>query len=171
MDVNVYRKVGEKAFREDFGLYYEDFVEGTEIEHRPGRTITETDNYWFTLLTMNTAPLHFDAHYAAQTEWRQPLVDSTLTFAVVTGMTVNSISKHVVANLGWDEVKLTRPVFAGDTLYATTRVLARRESRSRPDQGIVTVLTEGLNQRGETVMSFKRTVLVYRRGRGPAYDI
>jgi len=171
MEPNVYRRVAEKTFREDFGLYFEDFEEGTVIEHRPGRTVTDVDNYWFTLLTMNTAPLHFDAHYSAQTEWRKPLVDSTFTFAVVTGMTVNTVSKHVVANLGWDEVKLTRPVFAGDTLYAETAVLTKRESKSRPDQGIVTVLTRGLNQRREEVMSFKRTVLVYKRGHGPAYDI
>lgn len=171
MDVNVYRPVGERTFREDFGLYFEDFADGLVIEHRPGRTITDTDNYWFTLLTMNTAPLHFDAHYSGQTEWGRPLVDSTLTFAIVTGMTVNSVSKHVVANLGWDEVKLTAPVFAGDTLYAVTEVLGKRESRSRRGQGIVTVLTRGINQKAETVMSFKRTVLVYKRGHGPAYDL
>lgn len=171
MTVNVYRELAPSRYREDFGFYFEDFVEGTVIEHRPGRTLTDTDNFWFTLLTNNPSQVHFDAHYATQTEWGKPLVDSTLTFAIVTGMSVNTISKHVVANLGWEEVKLTKPVFAGDTIYAESTILSKRESKSRPDQGIVTVETRGINQRGEQFMSFRRTVLVYKRGQGPTYDI
>lgn len=167
MNINLYKQTGENRFREDFGLYFEDFIEGMVIEHRPGRTLTRTDNTWMTLLTMNTAALHFDVHYAEQTEWKVPLVDSTLTLAIVTGMTVNSISKKVVANLEWNHVKLLKPVFEGDTLYAQSTVLKKRESKSRPTQGIVTVFTKGLNQKGEEVMTFERTVLVYKRGHQP----
>jgi itaconyl-CoA hydratase len=171
MTIDVYREVGKNRYREDFGFYYEDFVEGTIIEHRPGRTLTNTDNFWFTLLTNNPSQVHFDAHYAAQTEWKEPLVDSTLTFAIVTGMSVNTISKHVVANLGWDDVRLTKPVFAGDTIYAESEILSKRETKSRPDQGIVSVETRGIKQTAEVFMTFKRTVLVYKRGHGPTYDI
>jgi itaconyl-CoA hydratase len=162
-----YKTVGSRRYREISGLYYEDFEPGDVFEHRPGRTILETDNTWFTLLTMNTQELHFDAAYAAKTEWKQPLVNSTFTLALLTGMSVRTVSAKVVANLGWDKVKATHPVFAGDTLYAESTVLHKRESSSRPTQGIVTVSTRGVNQNGVEVMSFERAMLIYKRGHSP----
>jgi itaconyl-CoA hydratase len=162
-----YKTVGPRRYRETSGLYYEDFEPGDVFEHRPGRTILDVDNTWFTLLTMNTQELHFDAAYAAKTEWKKPLVDSTFTLALVTGMSVRTVSAKVVANLGWDKVKATHPVFAGDTLYAESTVLHKRESHSRPSQGIVTVSTRGLNQDGVEVISFERTMLIYKRGKSP----
>ncbi len=162
-----YKSVGDKRYRETSGLYYEDFVPGDVFEHRPGRTILETDNTWVTLLTLNVQQVHFDAAYAAKTEWKKMLVDSTFTLALLTGMSVRTVSAKVVANLGWDKVKASHPVFAGDTLYAESTVLSKRESKSRPTQGIVTVATRGLNQDGKEVMSFERTMLVYRRGHSP----
>jgi itaconyl-CoA hydratase len=129
--------------------------------------VLDVDNVYFTLLTMNTQPVHFDAEYAARTEWKKLLVDSTFTLALLTGMSVRTVSAKVVANLGWDKVRATHPVFAGDTLYAESKVLHKRESKSRPTQGIVTVLTRGINQNGVEVMSFERTMLIYRRGHSP----
>ena len=165
--ISAYRELGPKHYRETSGLYYEDFEVGDVFEHRPGRTITDVDNIWMTLLTMNVQQVHFDAVYAAKTEWKKMLVDSTFTLALLTGMSVRTISAKVEANLGWDRVKATRPVFAGDTLYAESTVLFKRESKSRPTQGIVTVATRGLNQDGKEVMSFERTMLIYKRGRSP----
>jgi itaconyl-CoA hydratase len=150
------------------GRFFEDFVVGDVYEHALGRTVLDTDNVWFTLLTQNTAPIHFDAHYAAQTEWGRPLVDSTFTLALVTGQSVSDVSQNVMANLGWDEVRLPNPVFAGDTIYSQSEVLATRPSRSRPNVGVVNVCTTGFNQRGEVVLTFKRTLLVYRRGLAPS---
>jgi itaconyl-CoA hydratase len=164
---SAYKQVGPRRFRETSGLFYEDFAPGDTFEHRPGRTITSTDNIWMTLLTMNTHPVHFDAEYAAQTEWKKMLVNSTFTLALLTGMSVRTVSAKVVANLGWDKVKASHPVFAGDTLYAESTVLHKRESKSRPTQGIVTVATRGLNQHGQEVMSFERTMLVYKRRHSP----
>ncbi len=165
--LSAYRQIGEHRYREISGLYYEDFEPGAIYEHRPGRTITDVDNIWTTLLTMNSQPVHFDAAYAAHTEWRKLLVDSTFTLALLTGMSVRTVSAKVVANLGWDKVRATRPVFAGDTLYAESTVLGKRESASRPTQGIVTVETRGLNQDGQLVMRFERTMLIHKRGHGP----
>jgi itaconyl-CoA hydratase len=162
-----YKQVGERRYREISGLYYEDFEPGDVFEHRPGRTILDADNTWFTLLTLNVQELHFDAAYAAKTEWKKPLVDSTFTLALLTGMSVRTVSAKVVTNLGWDKVKATHPVFAGDTLYAESTVLHKRESHSRPTQGIVTVSTRGVNQDGVEVMSFERTMLIYKRGHSP----
>jgi itaconyl-CoA hydratase len=162
-----YKQVGERRYREISGLYYEDFEPGDVFEHRPGRTILDADNTYFTLLTLNVQELHFDAAYAAKTEWKKPLVDSTFTLALLTGMSVRTVSAKVVANLGWDKVKATHPVFAGDTLYAESTVLHKRESKSRPTQGIVTVSTRGVNQDGVEVMSFERTMLIYKRGHSP----
>ncbi|MGO1075160.1 (R)-specific enoyl-CoA hydratase RipB/Ich [Inquilinus sp. CA228] len=162
-----YKAVGERRYRETSGLYWEDFEPGDVFEHRPGRTILDTDNVWFTLLTLNIQQVHFDAAYAAKTEWKRLLVDSTLTLALVTGMSVRTVSAKVVANLGWDKVKASHPVFVGDTLYAESRVLHKRESKSRPTQGIVTVLTRGVNQDGVEVMGFERTMLIYRQGHSP----
>ncbi len=149
------------------GRFYEDFAVGDVYQHPLGRTVTTTDNIWFTLLTQNTAPIHFDHHYAAQTEFGRPLVDSTFTLALVTGQSVSDISQNVFANLGWDDVRLPHPVFEGDTIYSQSEVLEARESKSRPSAGIVTVRTTGYNQRGETVITFKRTILVYKRGHAP----
>jgi itaconyl-CoA hydratase len=149
------------------GRFFEDFEVGDVYRHPLGRTVTETDNVWFTLLTQNTAPVHFDRHYAAQTEFGRPLVDSTFTVALVTGQSVTDVSQNVMANLGWDEVRLPAPVFEGDTIYSRSEVLETRGSRSRPNVGIVTVKTTGYNQVGTVVITFKRTVMVYRRGHSP----
>jgi len=165
--IPAYRELGKKRYRETAGLYYEDFEVGDVFEHRPGRTITDVDNIWMTLLTMNVQQVHFDAAYAAQTEWKKMLVDSTFTLALLTGMSVRTVSAKVVANLGWDKVKATHPVFPGDTLYAESKVLSKRESKSRPTQGIVTVSTRGVNQDGAEVMSFERTMLIYKRDHSP----
>jgi itaconyl-CoA hydratase len=165
--LSAYKVVGERRYRETSGLYWEDFETGDVFEHRPGRTVLDVDNTYFTLLTLNIQQVHFDAAYAAKTEWKKMLVDSTFTLALLTGMSVRTVSAKVVANLGWDKVKATHPVFAGDTLYAESTVLSKRESKSRPTQGIVTVSTRGLNQDGEEVMSFERTMLVHRRGHSP----
>src|SRR5215831_2535295 len=146
------------------GRYFEDFAVGDMYRHPLVRTVTTTDNIWFTLLTQNTAPIHVDHHYAAQTEFGRPLVDSTFTLALVTGQSVADVSQNVFANLAWDEVRLPRPVFEDDTIYSQSEVLATRESQSRPNVGIVTVRTTGYNQRGEVVISFTRTVMVYKRG-------
>jgi itaconyl-CoA hydratase len=150
------------------GRYFEDFEVGDIYVHPLGRTITETDNIWFTLLTQNSAPIHFDHHYASQTEFGRPLVNSCLTLALVTGQSVTDISQNVMANLGWDEVRLPNPVFEGDTIYSRSEVLEKRESKSRKNVGIATVRTVGLNQKGVEVISFRRTVMVYRRGMGPS---
>ncbi len=149
------------------GRFFEDFAVGDVYEHPLGRTVTETDNIWITLLTQNTAPIHFDSHYAAQTEFGRRLVDSTFTLALVTGQSVTDVSQNVMANLGWDEVRLPAPVFEGDTIYSRSEVLSCRASRSRPEVGIVEVATTGFNQDGAVVITFRRTLLVYRRGHGP----
>jgi acyl dehydratase len=149
------------------GRFFEDFTVGDVYQHALGRTVTQTDNAWFTLLTQNTAPLHVDHHYAAQTEFGRPLVNSTFTIALVTGQTVSDISQNVMANLGWDEVRLPNPLFEGDTVYSTSEVLETRSSQSRPNAGIVTVRTTGYKQDGTPVITFRRTVMVYRRGQAP----
>lgn len=148
------------------GPCYEDFEPGMVIRHPLGRTVTQTDNIWFTLLTVNNNPIHFDAHYAAQTEFKQPLVDSTFTLALVTGLSVNDISRNAV-NLGWSDVTLPAPVFEGDTIYAQTEIRSRRESKSRPNRGIVEIKTTGFKQDGTVVIEFVRTILVYKRGHVP----
>ena len=151
------------------GRYFEDFQVGAMYRHPLGRTVTATDNSWLTLLTQNTAPLHFDTHYAAQTEFGRPLVDSTFTLALVTGQSVTDISQHVMANLGWDRVRMPNPLFEGDTVYSQSEVLAARPSKSRPDVGVVTVRTVGFTAEGRIVITFERTLLVYRRGHGPRF--
>jgi itaconyl-CoA hydratase len=158
--VKTLKQVGENRYRETYGRTYEEFRIGDIYEHRPGRTLSETDNAWFTLLTMNTHPLHFDAHYAEKSEFGRPLMNSTFTLAVVAGMSVSDISQKAVANLGWTDIKLLAPVFAGDTIYAESEVLEKRVSKSRPNQGIVTVRTIGTKADGTRFMSFVRSVLV-----------
>lgn len=149
------------------GRFYEDFEVGDVYEHPLGRTVTTTDNLWFTLLTQNTNPIHFDHNYASKTGFGRPLVDSTFTLALVTGQSVADVSQNVFANLGWDEVRLPAPVFEGDTIYSRSEVLEKRESGSRENVGIVAVETTGYNQDGETVISFRRTVMVYKKGHAP----
>jgi acyl dehydratase len=120
-------------------------------------------------MTMNPNPIHLDAAYAARTEFGRPLVNSTFTLALVTGLSVTDVSQNAI-NLGWDEVRLTAPVFEGDTIYARSEVLDRRESKSRPHMGIVRVKTSGYNQDGVTVIEFKRTIMVYKQGHVPQHD-
>jgi len=157
-------QVGPQRYRETFGRHYEDFVVGDVYEHRPGRTITQQDNIWFTLLTMNTHPLHFDEEYGKASEFGRCIVASPLTVAMIVGMSVTDVSQKAIANLGWKDIVMPAPVFAGDTLYAESEVLAKRDSNSRPTAGIVTVRTIGRNQHGTEVCRFERTILVARRG-------
>jgi len=145
------------------GRYFEDFTAGDTYKHWPGRTITAADNTWFTLLTMNQHPIHFDEEYAKKTEFGKPLVNSTLTLAIVVGMSVADVSQNAVANLGWTDIAMPAPVFNGDTLYAESTVLEKRESKSRPTQGIVKVATRAWKQDGTTVMTFNRSILVPKR--------
>jgi acyl dehydratase len=158
------KQVGPQRYRETFGRYFEDFTVGDVYEHRPGRTITQQDNISFALLTMNTHPLHFDEEYAKATEFGRCLVSSPLTLSILVGMSVSDVSQKAIANLGWKEIRLTHPVFAGDTLYSESEVLDKRESKSRQDAGVVTVRTTGLNQDRTVVCTFERAILVARRG-------
>ena len=157
---------GKRRIPTPTGRYYEDFAVGDIYEHRPGRTITEADNINFSLMTMNQHPMHCDANFAAKSEFKRPLVNSGLTLAIVLGMTVNDVSLKAVANLGWKNIDLTGPVFPGDTLYAESEVLEKRESKSRPTQGLVTVETRASKQDGKPVMNFVRTALIPKRGHG-----
>jgi itaconyl-CoA hydratase len=149
------------------GRLYEDFEVGDIYEHPVGRTVLAADNTWFTLMTMNTNPVHFDYNYSAKTEFGKPLVNSCLTLAIITGESVIDLSQNVFANLGWDEVRMPNPVFEGDTIYSKSEVLETRESKSRSNVGIVRVKTTGYNQNGAVVMEFKRTFMVYKRGHAP----
>ena len=162
--VAVAKPVSANRLRESYGRYFEDFAVGEIYEHRPGRTISEADNTWFTLLTMNQHPLHFDFVYAAKSEFGRPLVNSCLTLSIVVGMSVSDISQKAVGNLGWNDIRLVAPVFIGDTIYAESEVLAKRESAKRPTQGIVTVRTTGRKADGTVFMTFERTVLVPKQG-------
>lgn len=150
------------------GRYFEDFEPGDIYYHPVGKTVLEADNQWFTLLTQNTAKIHFDHHTASATEFGRPLVNSTFVLALVTGQSVIDLTFNVFANLGWDEVRMPAPVFAGDTIYSRSKVLEKRRSVSRPETGIVVVATEGYNQSGTVVIRFRRTFLVYLQGHGPA---
>ena len=158
------KKVGPQRYRETFGRYFEDFEVGDVYEHRPGKTVTQYDNHLFTLLTLNTHPLHFDAEFGKATEFGRNLVVSPYTLSLLMGMSVSDVSQKAIANLGLDEVKFPAPVFEGDTLYAESEVLAKRESKSRPGQGIVTVRTTGKNQDGVVIATFKRSALIPARG-------
>ena len=152
------------------GRVFEDFTVGDIFPHRLGRTITDVDNIWFTLLTNNPNPIHLDQVYAARTEFKRLLVNSTFVLALVTGLSVADVSQNAI-NLGWDEVRLPHPVFAGDTLHAWSEVLEARESESRPTMGIVKVRTRGVNQDGVVVIEFNRTIMVYKRAHVPRIDI
>jgi itaconyl-CoA hydratase len=153
------------------GRFYEDLEVGDVFRSRLGRTIGEADNVWFTLLTLNTNQIHFNEPYAARTEFGKPLVDSTFTLALVTGLSVADVSENAAANLGWGEVVLPRPVFVGDTIWAETEITAKRESASRRNVGIVSLRTRGVNQRGETVIEFTRTIMLYKRHAAEAVDV
>jgi itaconyl-CoA hydratase len=152
------------------GRVFEDFEVGDVYEHPLGRTVTQADNIWFTCMTMNTNPIHFDAEYASHTEFKKPLVNSCFTLALVTGQSVIDLTMNAVANLGWDEVKLPNPLFEGDTVYAKSEVLETRESKSRPAAGLVRVRTTGVNQHGTPVITFLRTFMVWKRGHVPGRD-
>jgi len=162
--VQQFKEVGPQRYRETFGRYFEDFVVGDVYEHRPGKTVTEYDNHLFTLMTMNTHPMHFDAEFAKASEFKRNIVVSPYTLALLIGMSVTDCSQKAIANLGMDEVKFTAPVFAGDTIYGESEVLKKRESQSRPGQGIVTIRTIGLNQDGVQVCTFVRNMLIPARG-------
>src|ERR1044072_9356647 len=162
--VAVARPVGANRLRESYGRYFEDFAVGEIYEHRPGRTISEADNTWFTLLTMNQHPLHFDFEYAAKSEFGKPLVNSCLRLSIVTGMSVSDISQKAIGNLGWNDVKLLSPVYVGDTIYAESEVLSMREAQKRPTQAIVSVRTTGKKADGTVFMTFERTILAPKRG-------
>ena len=157
------KQVGERTYRESFGRYFEDFKVGDIYQPRPGRTITQYDNISFTLLTMNTHPMHFDEEYAKHSEFGRCIVCSPLTVALMVGMSVTDVSQKAIANLGWTDIRLTHPLFAGDTLYAHSEVLDKRESKSRPNAGLVSVKTSGLNQDGVKVCEFNRTMLIMKR--------
>ena len=148
------------------GRYFEDFEVGDVYRCRLGRTITEADNIWFTLLTNNTNQIHFNAHYASRTEFKKPLVNSALTLSVIAGLGVSDLSENGFA-LGWDYIKLPHPVFPGDTLYSESEVISVRESKSRPGQGVVKVRTRGLNQDGVVVIEYERSIMVWKKAHAP----
>lgn len=151
------------------GNFYDDFEVGDVYRHPVGRTVTETENIWFTLLTCNVNMNHINVEYAKNTEFGQYLFNSGMTLAIVNGLTVGDISENAVANLGWDEVRLPAPVFVGDTLYAESTITGKRLSKSRPYAGIVNVSTRGYKQDGTTVITFKRTAMIYTRDGSPRF--
>ena len=155
---------GTVAPKEWRGRFYEDLEVGDVYRSRLGRTISEADNTWFTCLTMNTNQIHFNVPYAEGTQFGKPLVNSAFTLALVLGLTVPDTSENAAANLGWGEITLPNPVFVGDTLWAESEITARRESRSNPSVGIVSMRCRGINQRREVVIELTRTFMVYRRG-------
>jgi acyl dehydratase len=149
------------------GRVFEDFQVGDIYNHPFGKTVTEADNHWLTLITQNVAKAHVDDNFAARTEFKKPLVNSTFILALVVGQSTIDLSMNVFANLGWDEVRMPHPVFVGDTIYSRSKVLAKRESESRPTMGLVTVASEGFNQDGKIVIRYKRTFMIYKRGHLP----
>ena len=161
---------GERAPKVWRGRFFDDLDVGDVFQSRLGRTITETDNIWFTCLTLNTNQVHFNHEFAARTEFGKPLVNSTFTLALVTGMSVPDTSENATANLSWTDIKLPNPVYVGDTLWSETEVISKRESRSRPSVGIVGVRCRGINQRREVVIEFQRTFMVYKRGASEVAD-
>jgi itaconyl-CoA hydratase len=156
-----------KAWR---GRFYEDLDIGDVFRSRIGRTITEADNVWFTCLTMNTNQIHFNVPYAEGTRFGRPLVNSAFTLALITGMTVPDTSENAAANLSWTDIQLPNPVFAGDTLWAESEILEKRESRSNPSVGIVTMRCRGVNQRREVVIEYRRTFMIYKRDAAEVRD-
>jgi itaconyl-CoA hydratase len=169
-DAKAYDRIDARTYRESPGLFFEEFEPGVVIQHRPGRTLTEADNAWMSLLSMNHSPLHLDSAYCARTEWGQPLISSLVTFSIVNGMSVSSLTSKGIANLGWDKVRLLRPCFAGDTIYAESTVLSARPSSSRPAQGVVTCETRGVKADGTVFLTCERTFLVATRAHGGHRD-
>ena len=153
------------------GRYFEDMEVGDVYRSRLGRTIEQVDNTWFTLLTCNTNQVHFNAEFAERTEFQKPLVNSCLTLSIVVGLSVADTSENAMANLAWDSISMPAPVFAGDTLWAESEVIGKRASNSRPHQGIISVRTRGVNQRGETVVQYRRTFMMYRRSAPQAASV
>lgn len=151
------------------GRFFDDFEVGDVYRSRLGRTVTEADNTWFTLLTSNTNQIHFNTEYGKSTEFGQCLVNSALTLAIVAGLSVADVSENGFA-LGWDRITLPNPLFAGDTLYSESEVVEARESRSKPDRGIVKVRTRGIKQDGKVVIDYTRSIMVWKRGHAPAVD-
>jgi itaconyl-CoA hydratase len=152
------------------GRFLEDFEPGDRFRSRLGRTVLDADNVWFTCLTMNTNQVHFNDEFAARTRFGKPLVNSCLTLSLVVGLSVADTSENGTANLAWDDIKLPNPVFVGDTLWAESEILEVRPSKSNGDVGIVSLRTRGLNQRGETVIEFRRTFMAYRRSAQAVQD-
>lgn len=148
-----------------YGRYFDEFELGAVYKHEPGRTITESDDTLFCMLTMNHHPVHIDHNFAASTQFGKPLVVGTLVLSISVGQSVQDISGKAVANLEYEKVNHDGPVFHGDTIYSETRVLELRESKSNPDRGIVYVETIARNQRGEQVLSYRRRVLVPKKPR------
>ncbi len=152
-----------QAPKEWKGRFYEDFDVGDVFKSRLGRTVTDTDNIWFTNLTLNTNQMHFNVPYAEGTRFKQPLVNSAFTLALVTGLTVPDTSENATANLAWTDIKLPKPVFVGDTLWSESEILDKRDSKSNPNVGIISMRSRGVNQRREVVIEYKRTFMVYKR--------
>jgi acyl dehydratase len=148
------------------GRFFEDFQVGDIYRSRIGRTVTQADNIWFTLLTNNTNQIHFNEHYAARTDFGRPLVNSVLTLAIVAGLGVSDTSENGFA-LGWDEITLPNPLFEGDTLYSESEVLDKRESTSRPERGIVKFRSRGIKQDGTVVMVYTRSAMIWKRAHAP----
>lgn len=161
--ISVLVHIEGQRYRESHGMYFDDFRVGDIYEHRPGRTITESDNTWQSLINFNTHPLHIDAAYARETEFGRIVVSSLVTLSIVSGLSVSSTSVRGVANLGWDKIRLTAPVFVGDTVYAETTILGKRLSESRPGDGIVSVQTRGLKEDGTVFLVSERSFLVPTR--------
>ena len=162
-EVRTYKKIGDRRWRESPGLLFEDIEVGAIVEHRPGRTLTEADNIWMSLLSHNLHPLHIDNAYCENTEWKRPLVSSLVTLSIVSGMSVPSTSAKGLANLGWDNIRLVAPVFIGDTIYAETEYLDKRRSESRPHQGIVSCTTRGIKSDGTVFLTSERSFLLPTR--------
>ena len=153
------------------GRFFEDFTVGDVYRSRLGRTITETDNIWFTNLTLNTNQAHFNTPFAEKSPFGKPLVNSAFTLSLVTGLSVTDVSENAMANLAWDDIKLPSPVFAGDTLWCESEVLELRESASRPYAGIVGIRSRGINQRAQVVIEFRRKMMVYKRDAEQVQDL
>lgn len=169
--ISAHVRIGENRYRESYGLHYEEFVIGDVFEHRPGRTVTELDNIWQSLMNMNNHPVHIDVAYAQGSEFKKLLVNSSVTLSIISGMTVATMSARAIANLGWDKIRLLNPVYAGDTLYAESEVISKRESRSRPGQGIVAIRVVGRKQDGTPVLTYLRTFLVPKQGYSQDYPV
>ncbi|ORW85841.1 dehydratase [Mycobacterium sp. IEC1808] len=163
-EIRTYKRIGDRRWRESPGLLFEDIEVGATVEHRPGRTLTEADNVWMSLLSHNLHPLHIDNAYCENTEWKRPLVSSLVTLSIVSGMSVPSTSAKGLANLGWDNIRLVAPVFVGDTIYAETEYLDKRPSESRPHQGVVRCATRGVKSDGTVFLTCERAFLLPTRG-------